>query len=252
SSLVKNVWFKSSACVTAHFFAKVTISIAGTLTLVMAIDRFLLIVRPHSKWKFTMKVSQIITAVIWIVDFSCISGMAVYQFDSISRISSYTFDFNLNLCLGDFESTIVHRILSFLELGYYLVVYVVSLILYLLIIRKLRISRLTFGSQASSTCERRFQIMFTLIACTNAFAFFFITITSIGSDPNAERSIFQNIVSLFPFVNSAIDPILYLIFRRNDIKKQLCCWCTNDAVIEPASQSKTSQIDQVSLMEIQN
>ncbi|RDD35913.1 hypothetical protein TrispH2_012195, partial [Trichoplax sp. H2] len=54
SSLVKNVWFKSSACVTAHFFAKVTISIAGTLTLVMAIDRFLLIVRPYSKWKFTM------------------------------------------------------------------------------------------------------------------------------------------------------------------------------------------------------
>ncbi|RDD41792.1 hypothetical protein TrispH2_006318 [Trichoplax sp. H2] len=199
-SRVKNVWFKSFTCATAHFLGKVTISMAATLTLVIAIDRFLLIVRLFSKKKFTMKASQIITTVIWIVDFSLVSGLAAYHFHSIMRFLSYTIRFDFNLCLGDSSSTFARTILKILELSYYLVAYIVSFI---------------------STNNKEIK--------------------------NIKISIW---ITSTVYVRETLS-VLYLVFRYSDIKKQLYCWRSNNAIIEPAIQSKTFSVDQVGLPEIQ-
>ena len=257
-SRIKNVWFTSSACIVAQIMGRVSILMAATLTLFMAIDRLILIVYPHSKKKFTMKISRILAVIGWICSLAFVIGITILHRYRIHFKSPYTFEFYLNLCLGDFGSTVLIRILSFVELACLLIIYVTITVIYIIIIWRLRKSRLEFNSRSSSVCEKRFQIMFILIAFTNVFAFFFISITSFAStNYNTNHTLFRKLISLIPFTNPVIDPILYLIFRHDDIRKQINCGCfTNrkNTTIVPASQaqdSKSSHLERIVLTEIQ-
>ena len=239
---IKNVWFTSSTCTTAQIFGRTSTLMAATFTLFVAIDRLILVVYPHSKRKFTMKTSRILSVIGWIFGLAFNIGVAIFHQYSIRLKSPYTFDYFLNLCLGDFESSVVHKMLSFLQLGYFLIVYATVTVIYIIIIWRLRKSRLEFHSSSSSVYEKRFQIMLILISFTGVFAFYFISITSFTNINT--HSLFRKIFALLPFTNAAIDPLLYLIFRQNEIRKKICgdrFVIHKSATIKPVSQAQETK-----------
>lgn len=246
-SLIRNEWANSLTCYIGLFLSKIGLFVAATMTFLMSIDRFILIVYPHSNKKFNMKRVKIATVMTWIIGCILMGGTVVFNAINARYRSPYLFDFYLNLCLGDFYSTLAHTLVGFSELLYFSAIYSTVITLYFIIIRKLRKSRLTFGSQLSSTYERRFQVMFSLIALTNITSFFFLSVAAgidfIRTGTFTEYGLFRKIVTMLPLSNVAIDPILYIIFRFQEIRRQLSQNCCQRRLLHVAvSPSKVIEI----------
>ncbi|RDD36003.1 hypothetical protein TrispH2_012217, partial [Trichoplax sp. H2] len=120
-------------------------------------------------------------------------------------------------------------------------------------------SRLTFRSQLSSIFERRFQIMLILITSTNIFAFFVISTSAAISFLNGtptQISKFQKIISILPVSNAGIDPMIYLIFRFQDIRSQLRCQSLASGCLHPKvkpaapSEAQSSRHENIVITEI--
>ncbi|RDD36288.1 hypothetical protein TrispH2_012075, partial [Trichoplax sp. H2] len=209
-SLIKNEWSTSPTCDIAQFLANIYLFVAATLTMCIGIDRFILTAHPHSSKKITIKRAKIITVITWITGLVVISGIVTFNIANFHLRSEYYFEFYRNLCLGEYYLTTVHTVLAFIQLGYYMIVYSAVTVIYAIIVWKLRKSRLTFRSQLSSTFERRFQIMLTLITLTNVFASLFISTATAVSFLNGKPTQitkFQKILTLFPYSNTALDPM---------------------------------------------
>ncbi|RDD36287.1 G-protein coupled receptor GRL101-like protein [Trichoplax sp. H2] len=258
-SLIKNVWSVSATCGIAQFLANINLLMAASLTLCIGIDRFILTSYPHSNWRLTLKRAKVITAILWILGVAATAGIVIFNFAYFHLRSAYYFQFYRNICLGEFYLTPIHIIRAFSELGYFILAYSTTAILYTIIIYKLRKSRLTFRSQLSSTFERRFQIMLILITSTNIFAFFVISTSAAISFLNGtptQISKFQKIISILPVSNAGIDPMIYLIFRFQDISSQLHCQSPASGCLHPKvkpaapSEAKSSRHENIVITEI--
>ncbi|RDD38872.1 hypothetical protein TrispH2_009596 [Trichoplax sp. H2] len=258
-SLIKNAWSISVTCGIAQFLANLNLFMAATLTLCIGIDRFILTTYPHSNWKLTVKRAKIITTISWILGVTMSVGTIIFNFAYFHLRSAYYFEFYRNLCLGEYYLTSIHSIVAFSCLGYYILAYSTTAGLYTGIIWKLRKSRLIFRSQLSSTFERRFQIVLILIASTNIFAFFFISTSAAVSFLNGtptQISKFQKIITLLPYSNSVLDPLIYLIFRFHDIRSQLHCQSPISNCLRPkvipivSSETKFSQNENIVITEV--
>ncbi|RDD37322.1 hypothetical protein TrispH2_011186 [Trichoplax sp. H2] len=225
-SLIKNVWSVSTTCGVAHSLVAINLLMAATITLCIGIDRFMLSVYPRSNWRLTIKRAKIITTILWILGVAATVGNTIFDFSYYHLRSAYYFEFYRNLCVGEYYLNSNHTIRAFSVLGYVILAYSITTVLYAIIIYKLRKSRLTFRSQLSSTFERRFQVMLILITSTNIFAFYFIStagaISYLNGTPT-QISKFQKIIGILPHSNAALDPIIYLIFRFQDIRIRLHC-----------------------------
>ncbi|RDD36013.1 hypothetical protein TrispH2_012159, partial [Trichoplax sp. H2] len=232
---------------------------AATLTLCIGIDRFMLTVYPHSTRKLTLKKTKIITAISWILAAAAALGTVIFNFSYYHLRSAYYFDFYRNLCLGEHYLTPNHIIRLFTVLGYLILAYSTTAVLYTILICKLRKSRLTFRSQLSSIYERRFQLVLILMASTNIITFFVLSISAaisfLNGTPN-QVFILQKIIIILPYSNAALDPMIYLIFRFHSIRSQLHCQssilnCVHPKVEPTApSETKSSQHENVVITEI--
>ncbi|RDD38864.1 G-protein coupled receptor GRL101-like protein [Trichoplax sp. H2] len=258
-SLIENVWSVSATCGVAHFLATINLFMAAILTLCIGVDRFILTVYPHSNWRLTIKRAKIITAILWVLAVAGTVGNIIFNFSHFHLRSPYYYDFYRNLCLGEYYLTPSHTVRAFIVLAYLMLAYITTVILYAIIICKLRKSRLIFRSQLSSTYERRFQIVLIFITSTNIFSFFVISTTAaidyLNGTPN-QVSKLQKITSILPYSNAALDPIIYLIFRFHDIRSRLRCQSSISSCALPkvkpitSSETKSSQHENIVVTEI--
>lgn len=248
---VRNEWFTSATCNAARFIARITNMMTVSITLIIAIDRFILTIYPHSTKKFTVVKSTRVLIGLWIGCIIIGGGITIYNIDGLRFRSPHTFDFFVNYCHGDYDRTQIHIIAGFVELAYYFIAYVIVIILYTIIIWKLRNSNRVFQSYASQTLEKRFLIMLFLIAGTNALAFFIVTITTAFERIYNTNTEFKKLVSIFINANVVIDPVLYLIFRVNGSFKKyffVCCRKYHASKIIPISSN--SQVQKSKQIEI--
>ncbi|RDD36078.1 G-protein coupled receptor GRL101-like protein [Trichoplax sp. H2] len=258
-SLIKNEWSVSATCGVAQFLASMNLYMAAILTLCIGVDRFILTVYPRSNWRLTIKRAKILTTISWILGVVASVGISLFNFSYYHLRSAYHFEFFRNMCVGEYYLTPSHIIRAAIILGYFILAYSATAVLYTIIIYKLKKSRLLFRSQLSSTFERRFQVMLILITSTNIFAFFFIT-TSAAIDylngTTNQASKLQKIISILPYSNAALDPIIYLIFRFHGIRSQLHCQSTILICIHPKvepfapSETKSSIHENIVVTEI--
>ncbi|RDD39837.1 G-protein coupled receptor GRL101-like protein [Trichoplax sp. H2] len=222
-SLIKNEWFKTTACSFAQFLSKIYLCMSSTLTLLIAVDRFMLIVYPYNRRKLTIKKSKILTSITWIADIIMAAGIVVFDNIGKRKLSPYTFERTSNLCLGLYDLEQIYFILGLLELLYILIAYTTAFILYVHMIVTLRKSTTISRSQFRSVFDKRLQITLTFIALTSVFSFYVIAGAAIYDNINKiiVPSKIRKAISMLPFSNTAIDPLLYLIFRFRDFRTLL-------------------------------
>ncbi|RDD39836.1 G-protein coupled receptor GRL101-like protein [Trichoplax sp. H2] len=222
-SLIKNEWFKTTACSFAQFLSKIFLYMSSTLTLLIAVDRYILIVYPYSRRKLTIKKSKILTSITWIAGIIIAAGIVVFDNIGKRKLSPYTFEHSSNLCLGLFLMGQIYFILGLLEMFYILIAYTTAFILYVHMIVMLRKSTTISRSQFRSVFDKRLQITLTFIALTNVFSFYIIT--GVGIYDNINKIIvlsqIRKAISMLPFSNTAIDPLLYFVFRFRDFRTLL-------------------------------
>ena len=96
-SLIKNEWSFSLTCYIELFLGKISIFVAATMTFLIGIDRFILIVYPHSNKKFSMKGVKIITAIVCNMGCILVSGTVTFTVTHAHYRSPYFYDFYTNI-----------------------------------------------------------------------------------------------------------------------------------------------------------
>ena len=221
-SRIKNQWFASLPCSIGRYLAQISMLMSATLTLIISVHRYILIVNPYIKNNMIIKHFKISLSFVWIALTSVAMAIADFTLNNLHTRSPYTFVFLLNLCTFDGTATKNHAIVAFSLLSYALVLYSVAVVLQSLVIAELRKSRIKFQSYTVSTLEKRYKITLGLMIVTNVMAYCLMAIVGINwAVGNLKPNQYGKFLFIFPYLNCIIDPMTYLLFQIQNISRNL-------------------------------
>ena len=214
-STIRNDWVISPICTINRIFSQVALLISILLTFIVAVDRFIKVVFPHSRRKITIKRAYSIVIVCWLFAITTSIAAGLISAREVARKPSRRFRILSNLCHMDpFTDTFV-LIFTFFEILLGFVLHLTSMILYIFVYRKLKQSQQMFLTTPSNRAEKRISIVLTSIVVTNVLTYVPITLITIIGNVNRsynpqENQFFPSTVLLW-YANSAINPVLLLL-----------------------------------------
>ncbi|RDD47646.1 G-protein coupled receptor GRL101-like protein [Trichoplax sp. H2] len=210
-SNITNDWVLSSTCTFERILSQIALLISILMTFVVAVDRFILVVYPHSRRKITVKGARIISLVCWLFALVIAIVAIAYSLESVASRPRTRRDILAQLCLTDSSRSFVVFVITFFELFLGCSMYVTAMILYIIICVKLKQSK-QFRSDSSNRIEKRISIILASVVFTNVFTYLPITLISILGRyiPGFNSGqLFPTLVILL-YLNAAVNPILLL------------------------------------------
>ena len=213
-SAIRNDWVISPICTISRILSQLALLISIILTFTVAVDRFILVVLPRSRRKITMKRAYVITTVSWLFAIMISITVGLISAQSAAKQSSTYFDIICHLCNMELFTNNFVYIFAYLETFSGFALHLTSMILYIIIYRKLKKSQQKFSTTSSNRAEKRISIILSSIVLTNVLTYVPITmITIVGhvypSYSFIENQVFPSIVFLL-YLNAVINPILLL------------------------------------------
>ena len=212
---IENEWIITPTCTTERIFSQIALLMSILMTFIVAIDRFILVVYPHSRRKINMKSARIITAICWIFSLAIAILAGLESAQSVAKHPRTRFNIIGQLCLPDPSRSFIVQIITYFEIFLGCSLYIASMILYIVICRKLSQSKTLFRSTSSGMIEKRVSIILASVVFTNIFTYLPVTLFSIlgqvlpSYDPD-EGQLYASVVALL-YLNTAVNPILFLM-----------------------------------------
>ncbi|RDD41382.1 G-protein coupled receptor GRL101-like protein [Trichoplax sp. H2] len=232
SPKIHNRWIFSVSCSVARFLGLFTLHLPAFLTLLMAIDRYFCIVKPYSTYQITLTKATIIVALLYVY---ALSIVILVMIRSENKLDPYETDSFFNLCLYTNFSDRLFIAVTYVGFGIYILSYCSSMIFYALIAASIRRSRRRFTTNAKPSLfrrinlEKRISLMTGILALANLLSWLpalVYTILELSNAPFTDTSIGDRldiVVYLFLFINSAVNPIIYIIMTS----QQLIQYCSS-------------------------
>ena len=213
-SVIRNDWVISPACTTARILSQLALLMSTLMTFMVAVDRFILVIFPHSRRKITMKNAYIVSIVYWIFAFIIAMTAGILSSQGVVLQSSTKFDIIDQLCTLDSSKSVFVLAIAYIELLLGFGLHITSTILYILIYRKLKQSQRLFSTISSNRAEKRVSIILSAIVLTNIFTYLpVMLITILGQaipDYDLKDSQIFPIMVMLLYVNTTINPILFI------------------------------------------
>ncbi|RDD41383.1 G-protein coupled receptor GRL101-like protein [Trichoplax sp. H2] len=224
---LRNKWILNVGCSIARGLACFSLQLSGLLMLLLAIDRFIAIVRPYGSCYMTIRKANIIVFLFWL--YSILIAIVIIARSEMYRYP-YSFDSFINLCYySDFFDTIIIIVTS-ISLTTIILTYLLSVIFYTLIVVSIKRSRRFCSPDSGNTvtnrikAEKRIGLMTGLLAITNFISWFPCSIFTIFKLTEAQfvENQFGDkigiICFLLLFINSSVNPIMFIVFTSKKFK----------------------------------
>ena len=161
-----NIWALNPFCFIAKY-AYYTSSVASiTITLLIAVDRFIVVLFPYSSFRLNLIKCKILITIVWFL-LCCYGAIPiVIGLHGVVR-SAQIFRFNINLCLNFASKQFLYYLIS-RQVIYYTFCIIIMLC-YCIIIAYLKHKKTRISSRMN-VIERRIFIMMLLITASNVFS----------------------------------------------------------------------------------
>ncbi|RDD36750.1 G-protein coupled receptor GRL101-like protein [Trichoplax sp. H2] len=230
---VTNIWLISPSCYFARFISNLSVFMSAMITLIIAADRSVNIIAPHSKHHITLANIKKAVAFCWTLGLS-VSTTVVIQ--SVFIINPYSFsDFSM-LCSSSDINTLFFRIYAAISFIFIVFSYTSTLILYFWIFNHLRnvqrkltcISRIAVGARVG--IERRVGIVTAFLATTSGVIWlpllilFMLEISDVQFGDPKLLSQLTIISFLLVFANASANPISYTLLTTKNLQRNSKRW----------------------------
>ncbi|RDD36752.1 Tachykinin-like peptides receptor 86C [Trichoplax sp. H2] len=228
---ITNIWVKDPACTIARYLANMAVALPAFISLYISFDRYTSIVKPYSSYRFTLFRVKLVMTISWsLILMSTIATSTT----AVSLYNPFTAKHFVHVCyfIDPYES--VHRTTAAYGFGILIIVYLVTITLYLAIIAQVRMVRhrvihvSTNRNSNHRNIESRLCIITGIIAVMNLVSWLpgFLIYIAIRFkfaflSTNSGHQI-ATIGHFLLYVNSSLNPICYMLLlsRRLELK---CC-----------------------------
>ncbi|RDD36751.1 G-protein coupled receptor GRL101-like protein [Trichoplax sp. H2] len=225
-----NIWLLNSMCSVARFVSIIAIYVPTFITLIIAIDRYRAIVYPYNSKRLTMAQIRRTTSISWliVIIFAIIAIVKSWELQKLNEFDDFT-----NMCQYGNTTNQFFQIIAILTFVIIISCYLSTTVLYAKIITYMRQNRKNLAAidkscfKSKVNAEKHVTIVTSIIILTNMISWLpglIIMIASYVDSPFTHTPIDQylSLVGfLCLFINSALNPILYLIFTSTFCKR--CC-----------------------------
>ena len=218
-SIITYQWITSGSCFTARLFAQLTIIMKAAMSLSLAVNRYRSVYYPYSR-RSKIKFYRLLIAICWILSIAfalCVTSWSMKVLDGapIGKFSIIS-----RMCIMDKGLGHILRALGLSQLFLGCACYICVIILYIKISHRLKRSRRQFASDVSDNINREIQILSTVIVLTDVIAFIGITFVSLFllQSGQTEWNEIMAILLVLLYANTAIDPLVYLLFRSRIVR----------------------------------
>ncbi|RDD47553.1 G-protein coupled receptor GRL101-like protein [Trichoplax sp. H2] len=224
---VTNPWLLSPFCHLSRFIFFLSSIMSIALTFVIAVDRFIAVIFPYSKFRFDLYRCRIITTACWFIVI-CYALIPTIR-HLIYRITK-GFDSNSNLCL--YRDVVRKHTFNFIrsrQIIYFILTGAI-IVLYNAIIIYVKLKSSNMRSQLNKVEKKIFLVML-FITISNIFTLlptFLVMIFSNNREFNISIQSFQLMLPIFIFAiyfSAAINPIIYFVFTNSSKYKAILSSC---------------------------
>ncbi|RDD39100.1 G-protein coupled receptor GRL101-like protein [Trichoplax sp. H2] len=218
-SSIENEWIISPTCTMERILSQLSLVISISMTFIVAVDRYILVVFPHSRRKITIKDARVVATIFWLLGFIVAFTIGLLSAHGATVHHSTRFDILGQFCNTDSSKGFMVLAVLYIELFLGFSMHTTSMILYIIICMKLKQSRSLFKSNSSSRIEKRVSLILASVVFTNVFTYLPIMIFSILGQfiPNykpEETDLFPTLVLLL-YLNAAVNPVLFMVLSAN-------------------------------------
>ena len=221
-----NIWLQNPLCHIARFCFYISSVLSIVITLVIACDRFVVVVFPHSRARLNLFKCRIIILLCWVLCSAYALLPTVRGIIGLPKLST-KFILRLNMCLYMDEIKSILRTFFTARLVIYYCSCCIIALLYFIIIIYVRYKRRRIATRMNQI-EHRIIVTMMLITLVNAFSL--LPSTILFKLPLAIRSLKDmeyiiTIAMIITFCNAVINPFIYLYLSSSKRKPyKLCCF----------------------------
>ena len=207
-----NTWIISTPCFVERILSQISLLMSIFIICLITVSRFIPVVYPYSTWEINIKKTRIALISFWIVSIA-ISVVGAVESLLLARTKPSHYSILGHLCQLEAPQTLILQIAVYGELIIGVVAYLIVVILYIIILLKLRKARSVTVSNQKRSVENKIHIIILWIIFTNVVFWIPITCLTIFDGVTnfiSERFEIVPVLVLLLFSNTVINPFVYL------------------------------------------
>ncbi|RDD39021.1 G-protein coupled receptor GRL101-like protein [Trichoplax sp. H2] len=234
-----NIWTLNPLCHIARFCFSTSSVLSIAITLVIAYDRLVAVIFPHSKARLNLFKSRIVISVCWLI--CCAFGLIPTIRGIISApYFAQSFNWRLNICMYTDIVKIILTIFFRTRAAIYFGCCSSIALIYVVIIVYVRNKRRRIAS-GMNQIERRIFIVMMIITAVNVCSLLPSTIIygmpyNIRQLPHVVYA--TSITIMFTFSNAAINPFIYIFLSSSRKRYIVCCGNSSKVAVKNIAVSE--------------